>query len=279
MRRPGRAGARHLQRLPGADRDRLLPGALMRNAGLHFVCRRSALKVENSQSLFTAGYDAGEDDHASRSPTTTAITRPTPKRSTGWKAKAASRSAIERSTVGAQHRGHPQGNVLGMMPHPERAVEAAHGGTDGRRLFEGLLKRSRLNPCSPAKAGAQDITHMADRDPGLPRARESSQGRGVKPGVRQRRERSSVIHVHPLAALEPADHRIGHRGQQRLPADLDHPLGDHTSITASASRPRRRTPADRRSGCRRLADHGRADRPRPQIRPWSRSSSSRARSC
>ena len=33
-----------------------------------------------------------------------------------------------------------QGNVLGMMPHPERVVEAAHGGTDGRRLFEGLLE-------------------------------------------------------------------------------------------------------------------------------------------
>ena len=78
----------------------LLPGALMRNAGLHFVCRAVGLKVENSQSIFTSALCGGRGDQRSRSPTMTAITRPMPKRSTGWKAKAASPSATPaRSTA------------------------------------------------------------------------------------------------------------------------------------------------------------------------------------
>ena len=79
----------------------------------------------------------------------TAITRPMPRRSTGSKAKAASPSAMPtRSTARrASIAGilNEAGNVLGMMPHPERVVEAAHGGTDGRRLFEGLLEAVGLS--------------------------------------------------------------------------------------------------------------------------------------
>ena len=121
----------------------LLPGALMRNAGIRFVCRDVGLRVENSQSVFTARLRGRRGGHASRSPIMTAITRPTPKRSTGWKAKAGSpsatpaRSTARRATSPASST--RQGNVLGMMPHPERAVEPAHGLTDGRRLFEGLI--------------------------------------------------------------------------------------------------------------------------------------------
>ncbi|MFL6770766.1 MAG: phosphoribosylformylglycinamidine synthase subunit PurQ [Sphingomicrobium sp.] len=121
----------------------LLPGALMRNAGLHFVCRPVGLRVENSQSIFTSAYQAGEE-----------ISVPVAHHDGNYQADAETLDRLEsegrvafrytgevngsaRSIAGILNR---QGNVLGMMPHPERVVEAAHGGTDGRRLFEGLLE-------------------------------------------------------------------------------------------------------------------------------------------
>lgn len=120
----------------------LLPGALMRNAGLNFVCRDVALTVENSQSLFTSGYSAGQT-----------ITIPVAHHDGNYFADAETLARIEgegrvafrytedvngsaRKIAGLLNMG---GNVLGMMPHPERRIEAAHGGTDGRRLFEGML--------------------------------------------------------------------------------------------------------------------------------------------
>jgi len=121
----------------------LLPGALMRNAGLHFVCRPVGLTVENSQSLFTAAYDQGE-----------AITIPVAHHDGNYQADRDTLDRIEgegrvafryREPVNGSARDiagilNDSGNVLGMMPHPERMIEAAHGGTDGRRLFEGLLE-------------------------------------------------------------------------------------------------------------------------------------------
>ncbi len=121
----------------------LLPGALMRNAGLHFVCRAVGLKVENSQSIFTARYHAGEE-----------IRVPVAHHDGNYQADAETIDRLEgegriafryTGEVNGSARGiagilNAQGNVLGMMPHPERVVEAAHGGTDGRRLFEGLLE-------------------------------------------------------------------------------------------------------------------------------------------
>jgi len=121
----------------------LLPGALMRNAGLNFVCRSVPLKVENSQSLFTSQYDSGE-----------AIAIPVAHHDGNYQADAATLDRLEgegrvafryldgvngsaRNIAGILN---DAGNVLGMMPHPERALEAAHGNTDGRRLFEGLLE-------------------------------------------------------------------------------------------------------------------------------------------
>jgi phosphoribosylformylglycinamidine synthase len=121
----------------------LLPGALMRNAGLHFVCRPVALKVENSQSIFTSAYRAGEE-----------ITIPVAHHDGNFQADEETLDRIEgegrvafryidevngsaRSIAGLINAA---GNVLGMMPHPERAFEDAHGNTDGRRLFEGLLE-------------------------------------------------------------------------------------------------------------------------------------------
>jgi len=121
----------------------LLPGALMRNAGLNFVSRPIALTVENSQSLFTSGYESGEtiripvahhDGNFQADPETL-------DRLEG-SGRVAFRYAEEVNGSARLIAGilNDSGNVLGMMPHPERAVEAAHGCTDGRRLFEGLLE-------------------------------------------------------------------------------------------------------------------------------------------
>ena len=121
----------------------LLPGALMRNAGLHFVCRSVGLKVENSQSIFTSAYQAGEE-----------ISIPVAHHDGNYQADAETLDRLESEgrvvfrytdQVNGSARDiagiiNAQGNVLGMMPHPERALEAAHGNTDGRRLFEGLLE-------------------------------------------------------------------------------------------------------------------------------------------
>jgi phosphoribosylformylglycinamidine synthase len=121
----------------------LLPGALMRNAGLNFVCRPVGLKVENSQSLFTSQYDAGED-----------IVIPVAHHDGNFQADASTLDRLEgegrvafryTEEVNGSARNiagilNDAGNVLGMMPHPERALEPAHGNTDGRRVFEGLLE-------------------------------------------------------------------------------------------------------------------------------------------
>ena len=122
---------------------RLLPGALMRNAGISFVCRDVPLKVENSQSAFTSRYEAGEE-----------IVIPVAHHDGNYQADEETLDRLEgegrvafRYAAGCNGSArdiagilNPAGNVLGMMPHPERAVEDAHGRTDGRRLFEGLLE-------------------------------------------------------------------------------------------------------------------------------------------
>jgi phosphoribosylformylglycinamidine synthase len=122
---------------------RLLPGALMRNSGIRFVGRDVGLTVENSQSVFTARYDAGEE-----------VVFPVAHHDGNYQADAETLDRLEgegrvafryAEDVNGSARGiagilNEAGNVLGMMPHPERAVEAAHGLGDGRRLFEGLLE-------------------------------------------------------------------------------------------------------------------------------------------
>ncbi|KQN26393.1 phosphoribosylformylglycinamidine synthase [Sphingomonas sp. Leaf33] len=120
----------------------LLPGALMRNAGLDFVCRDVALTVENSQSRFTSQYKSGET-----------LSVPVAHHDGNYFADTETLDRLEGEgrvafrygeSVNGSARNiagilNAAGNVLGMMPHPERRIEAAHGGTDGRRMFEGLL--------------------------------------------------------------------------------------------------------------------------------------------
>ncbi len=120
----------------------LLPGALMRNAGLNFVCRDVRLSVANSQSIFTSRYAQGE-----------LVTIPVAHHDGNYVADAATLDQLEgegrvafryAEPVNGSARDiagilNPGGNVLGMMPHPERLIEPAQGGTDGRRLFEAAL--------------------------------------------------------------------------------------------------------------------------------------------
>jgi phosphoribosylformylglycinamidine synthase I len=121
----------------------LLPGALMRNAGVRFVCRDVPLKVENSHSAFTSGYGTGEeivipvahhDGNYQADPETLARLE--------GEGRVAFRYAGECNGSAGDIAGilNDSGNVLGMMPHPERAVEDAHGRTDGQRLFEGVVE-------------------------------------------------------------------------------------------------------------------------------------------
>jgi phosphoribosylformylglycinamidine synthase len=121
----------------------LLPGALLRNAEMRFVCREVPLRVENTQSLFTAAYEAGET-----------IRIPVAHHDGNYFADAATLDRLEgEGCVAFRYAEHlngsardiagvlsEAGNVLGMMPHPERAIEAAHGGSDGRRMFESAVR-------------------------------------------------------------------------------------------------------------------------------------------
>ncbi|MEP7221367.1 MAG: phosphoribosylformylglycinamidine synthase subunit PurQ [Novosphingobium sp.] len=121
----------------------LLPGALMRNAGIRFVCRDAALTVENNQSLFTAGYAQGQQ-----------ITIPVAHHDGNYFADDATLDRLEgqgrvafryATPVNGSARNiagilNEAGNVLGMMPHPERMIEAAQGGSDGRAMFESAVR-------------------------------------------------------------------------------------------------------------------------------------------
>jgi phosphoribosylformylglycinamidine synthase len=123
----------------------LLPGVLMRNASLRFVCREVKLRVEHTNTAFTRGYAAGQ-----------VIRCPVAHHDGNFFADAETLARLEgqgqvafRYAEGTNPNGsindiagvfNENRNILGLMPHPEDLIEAAHGGTDGRALFEGLLK-------------------------------------------------------------------------------------------------------------------------------------------
>ena len=128
----------------------LLPGVLMRNAALKFICRDVYLKVERSDSPFTRGYNAGqvirvpiahgEGNYIADGETIARLegegrvllryVAPTGERDPAWNVNGAT-----NAIAGILNE---RGNVLGTMPHPENHVEAALGVTDGRGLFAGL---------------------------------------------------------------------------------------------------------------------------------------------
>lgn len=123
----------------------LLPGVMMRNAGLKFVCRDVGLVAESTASPFMRGYTAGQR-----------ITVPVAHHDGNYFADEATLDRLEgEGRVAFRYAAHDNpngsardiagilnecGNVLGMMPHPERAADPKHGGIDGRALFTGLVE-------------------------------------------------------------------------------------------------------------------------------------------
>lgn len=120
----------------------LLPGALMRNAGQNFICRTMPLTVENNQTLFTSAYEAGEtvripvahhDGNFFADDDT--LDRIEGEGRVAFR-YAESCNGSRRDIAGILNA---SGNVLGMMPHPERAIEDVLGSSNGRRLFESVI--------------------------------------------------------------------------------------------------------------------------------------------
>tara|TARA_R110002124_G_scaffold63350_48_gene173649 strand:+ start:42578 stop:43246 length:669 start_codon:yes stop_codon:yes gene_type:complete len=122
----------------------LLPGALMRNTSLKFVCREVKLEVCNADTAFTRGYTEGQiircpvahhDGNYFADEAT--LDRMTGEGQIAFRyAQGTNPNGSLRDIAGILNE---KKNVLGLMPHPENLIEAAHGGTDGRALFSGLL--------------------------------------------------------------------------------------------------------------------------------------------
>jgi len=121
----------------------LLPGVLLRNESLKFVCRPVQLKVENNQTAFTGLFTKGQT-----------VTIPVAHGEGNYFAEEQTIQKLEdNGQVVFRYIENPNGslhdiagivneagNVLGMMPHPERVAEPLHGGTDGATLFDSLVK-------------------------------------------------------------------------------------------------------------------------------------------
>ncbi|MDU8911462.1 phosphoribosylformylglycinamidine synthase subunit PurQ [Aestuariicoccus sp. MJ-SS9] len=121
----------------------LLPGALLRNAGLKYICRTVGLRVATTDSIYTEGYAAGQE-----------IRIPIAHHDGNYHADDATLDRLEaEDRVAFRYTDNPNGSardiagilsanrrVLGMMPHPERAADPAQGNTDGAALFASLTR-------------------------------------------------------------------------------------------------------------------------------------------
>ncbi|MBI2870326.1 MAG: phosphoribosylformylglycinamidine synthase subunit PurQ [Candidatus Omnitrophica bacterium] len=129
----------------------LLPGAMLRNRTLSFICRDVTLRVDNAQTLFSSLYRAGEvirmpiahgeGNYYADSETLARLLgrRQIVLRYASPEGELTERDNPNGSLASIAGIVNERGNVLGLMPHPERASEAALGGEDGRRLFESLI--------------------------------------------------------------------------------------------------------------------------------------------
>jgi len=120
----------------------LLPGALMRNAGLNFVCRNVTLRVENAQSRFMSAFEKDQF-----------VTFPVAHHDGNYFADDETLDRLEnKGRVAFRYVDNPNGsarniagllnengNVLGLMPHPERMISPLLGGVDGAAFFKGLI--------------------------------------------------------------------------------------------------------------------------------------------
>ena len=121
---------------------RLLPGALMRNSGLSFICKPVALQVATNDSAFTAGYAPGQ-----------VVTYPVAHHDGNYTIDAEGLARLQgEDRIAFRYRQNPNGamadiagvlsvnrRILGLMPHPERAAEGVLGGSDGATLFASLM--------------------------------------------------------------------------------------------------------------------------------------------
>ncbi|AHX16632.1 phosphoribosylformylglycinamidine synthase subunit PurQ [Bacillus sp. 22475] len=124
----------------------LLPGALMRNENLKFMCRTVQLRVENNETMFTSQY--GKDE---------VINIPIAHGEGNYYCDEATLKQLEENNqIAFRYVENPngsvsdiagivneKGNVLGMMPHPERAVDELLGGAEGLKVFQSILKQWR----------------------------------------------------------------------------------------------------------------------------------------
>ena len=130
----------------------LLPGALMRNAGLAFICKHIHLRVETTSTLFTGSYNVSEVircpvAHHDGNYTANAelLKRLNDEDRVAFRycdrsgdvSDAANPNGSQESIAGILSENR---RILGMMPHPENLIEELHGGTDGRRLFESVVE-------------------------------------------------------------------------------------------------------------------------------------------
>ncbi|RKQ71488.1 phosphoribosylformylglycinamidine synthase subunit I [Litorimonas taeanensis] len=121
----------------------MLPGALMRNKGLKFVCRPEKLKINNANTRFTSRYADNSE-----------VTFPVAHHDGNYFADDATLNKLEKEgRIVFRYADNPNGsaqdiagivneagNVFGMMPHPERAIDPQHGGTDGLDLFKSIIE-------------------------------------------------------------------------------------------------------------------------------------------
>lgn len=125
----------------------LLPGALIRNKNLHFVCKMSQLKIENTATLFTNAYQQndtlsipiahGEGNYYCDEET---LQRLKENKQIVFTYAGENPNGSIANIAGIVNE---QGNVLGMMPHPERAVESLLGSADGLNVFQSIVKQWR----------------------------------------------------------------------------------------------------------------------------------------
>jgi len=125
----------------------LLPGVLMRNQGLKYICKPVTLTVATAESAYTGRFAPGQQ-----------ITIPIAHHDGNYQTDAETLARLKgEDRVAFRYAANPNGSlddiagvlsanrrVLGMMPHPERAISAAHGGTDGQAVFAGVMEALAL---------------------------------------------------------------------------------------------------------------------------------------
>ncbi|MCV6602298.1 MAG: phosphoribosylformylglycinamidine synthase subunit PurQ [Cohaesibacter sp.] len=131
----------------------ILPGALMRNAGLNFICKKTHLRVENNETSFTWAYEDGQtilcpvahhDGNYFADDETLAMLEGDGRvlfRYADENGEVTPKANINGSRNNIAGIMNARGTILGMMPHPENLIEDLHGGLDGRGLFESLLEK------------------------------------------------------------------------------------------------------------------------------------------